>query len=143
MVLDQNEPRELRTLPLISPHCVEPHMNVLSLINVLQEGTTGNRGGHMAIVCLKPILAENALMEGSPIPKTAGIIGIVTLENCIEALIKEDIYDEFDKYEKTAIAKARWAADKWKRFVKQKHREQNAVGTVVDISNEKTCLLTK
>jgi len=144
MIVDHNEPRELRTLPLISPHCVEPQMNVLSLINLLQEGTTGSRGGHMAIVCLKPVLAENAMMEGAPIPQTAGIIGIVTLENCIEALIKEDIYDEFDKYEKNAVAKARWAAEKWKRFVKEKRdREDSAVGTVVDISNEETRLLKK
>jgi Hemolysins and related proteins containing CBS domains len=143
MILDHNEPRELRTLPLISPHCVGPQMNILSLINVLQEGTKGNRGGHMAIVCLHPKLAENALMEGNPIPQTAGILGIVTLENCIEALIKEEIYDEFDSYEKNSLAKARWAAEKWKRFVQEKRGDHDAVGTTVDVSNEETRLLQK
>jgi metal transporter CNNM len=143
MILNQNEPRELRTLPLIFPHCVEPGMNILSLINLLQEGTTGNRGGHMAIVCLNPVLAENAMMKGDPIPKAASVIGIVTLENCIEALIKEEIYDEFDQYEKSTLAKARWVAEKWKRFVQEKRLKNDEAVPEDDISNEETRLLQK
>jgi len=145
MVLNPNESRDLSTLPLVQPHCVQPQMNMITLVNLLQTGTTANRGGHMAIVCLDPSAANLALNKDEPIPDSAGVIGIVTLENCIEALIQEDIYDEYDQAEKLTLKRARWAAEKWKKFVQKKKRNRS-VASVVDeemFVNERTGLLSE
>lgn len=137
MVLNPHEERDLSTLPLVIPHCVSPEMTMLALVNLLQEGTIANKGGHMAVVCRDPNIAEIALEENEPIPESAGVLGIVTLEQCIESLIKEEIYDEFDNTEKLAIARARWAANKWKDYVAKK-KEQRSIG--VGASSEKATL---
>lgn len=47
-------------------------------------------------------------------------IGIVTLEDALESLLREDIYDEFDKVEREEKRLAKWVAAKWKRFVNKK-----------------------
>jgi hypothetical protein len=107
-------------------------MNVLNLVNLLQQGTVANKGGHLALVCLDPSIADLALAEGDQIPESAGIIGLVTLENCIEALIKEDIYDECDQGEKLALTRAKWVADRWKAFVQKKRDQRRTVSVVVD-----------
>ena len=132
MVLNPHEPRDISTLPLIQPYCVQPQMNMLTLVNLLQEGSVGNKGGHLALVCMDPNVADLALAKGLPIPESAGIIGLVTLENCIEALIQEDIYDEFDNAEKLGLARARWAAGKWKAFVQKKKKGRTTISSVVD-----------
>ena len=132
MVMNPKESRDLSTLPLVQPFCVQPQMNVLSLVNLLQEGTVANKGGHLALVCLDPNVADLALAKGNQIPENAGVIGLVTLENCIEALIKEDIYDECDRGEKLARARAKWAADRWKVFVQKKKEQRTTVSVVVD-----------
>lgn len=134
MVLNETEKREVSTLPLTQPHFVEPQMNVLTLLNLLQEGSTANKGGHLAIVCLDPSIAESYLRRGEFVPDSAGVIGILTLEDCLEALIQEEIYDEYDIAEKRAMSRAAWAAKKWVKFVKQKKesRQFNASTAVAD-----------
>jgi len=132
MVINPHEPRDISTLPLVQPYCVQPQMNMLTLVNLLQEGSVGNKGGHLALVCMDPNGADLALAKGLPIPESAGIIGLVTLENCIEALIQEDIYDEFDDVEKLGLARARWAADKWKVFVQKKKKGRTTISSVAD-----------
>ena len=132
MVMNPTESRDLSTLPLVQPYCVKPQMNVLNLVNLLQQGTVANKGGHLALVCLDPSIADLALAEGEQIPESAGIIGLVTLENCIEALIKEDIYDECDQGEKLALTRAKWVADRWKAFVQKKRDQRRTVSVVVD-----------
>ncbi len=132
MILNSDEERELASLPLIQPHCVEPRMNILNLINLLQDGTAVNKGGHLAIVCQDPSVASASLGEGDSIPDSAGVVGIVTLENCIEALIKEDIYDEYDRAEKHSMELAKWAADKWISYVKRKRLERKQATETMD-----------
>jgi hypothetical protein len=41
---------------------------------------------------MDPNVADLALAKGLPIPESAGIIGLVTPEICIEAFIQEDMY---------------------------------------------------
>jgi metal transporter CNNM len=120
MVLNPHEDRPLTTLPLTIPYCVEPSMNLITLVNLLQTGMTRGKGGHMAIVCHNPSEATVALDRGEAIPPSAGVLGIVTLENCLEALLKEDIIDESDLAEVMAIRRARSAYDHWRTFVKKK-----------------------
>ena len=65
---------------------------------------------------------------------------VITLEDVLEMLLQEQIYDESDKLEREATRIARWAATKWKRFVKKRKRERSeqqgaegdvSMGTVV------------
>jgi hypothetical protein len=74
------------------------------------------KGGHMALVCARPRegnqalsqhhgtttatvgddSAGEALLRPNGIPTEAGFMGVITLEDVIEALLQEQIYDEYD-----------------------------------------------
>jgi hypothetical protein len=49
---------------------------------------------------------------------------VITLEDVIEALLQEQIYDENDKKEREMLRLTKWAAHKWKMFVKKKKRSR-------------------
>jgi len=137
MVINAEEERSVSSLPLIKPYCVSPSMAMQQLVNILQEGMTGNKGGHMALVCLDPATANEAMNNDEPIPKSANVVGIVTLENCIEVLIQEEIYDEYDKAEKLEMKRAQIVADRWKKFVQKKRasRSQPSTTTLTDFAS--------
>jgi hypothetical protein len=78
----------------------------------------------MALVCARPLVAEDALQQQQPLPEKAGLMGIITIENVIEALLQEQIYDESDKIEKEMTRVARWASRKWKAYSAKKKRER-------------------
>lgn len=144
-VISAQEKRSLESLPLATPFCVSPDMNMVNLLNLLQAGK-----GHMAIVCLHPQIAVDALKDGDSIPKEAQVIGLVTLEDCLEELIQEEIYDEYDKQERITHDRMKRVAEKWKKFVvkRKKEREERFQNVVIEtmekgneISNEETQLL--
>lgn len=81
---------------------------------------------------------------------------IITLEDVLESLLQEQIYDENDKMERKAQQIARWAFHKWKAYVGRRRRERAqgdhalldySMGAVVEKamqqaeSNERTHLL--
>jgi len=70
---------------------VPPDMGMLDLLNQFQSERC-----HIAIVTSHPSKVRRAWEEDRPIPPDVHMMGIITLEDIIEKLIQEDIYDEYD-----------------------------------------------
>lgn len=119
IVVNTTEERPLSTLPLAIPRCVSPKMNLVDLLNLFQTG----RLGHLALVCARPNVGQEALEKGLAIPETAGLMGIITLEDVLEALLQEQIYDESDKLEREALRLAKWATRRWKSHVRKQQQQ--------------------
>jgi len=118
VVINDTDERVLSTMPTTKPFCVSPSMNMLELLNLLQTGI------QMAIVCLHPEKGISALKKMLPIPNEAGVVGVVTLEDCIEELIQEEIYDEFDQMELLENKRATKVLKKWRAFVRKKKEDR-------------------
>jgi metal transporter CNNM len=73
---------------------------------------------------------QPAFKTKKPIPSEAGVLGIITLENLLEVLIQEQIYDEKDKKYNRSLERARWAVAKWKVFTLRRRlqREDSSEG---------------
>jgi len=138
MLVDSDDQRKVSSLPLFEPICVGSDVSLIDLLNVFKHRgggahhavtsttkepqTTKNfgRASHLALVCMKPDLANQSLDKGLPIPKEACVLGIVTLEDIIEQLVQDSIVDEYDRNEYKAEQRARNAFQKWKGFATKK-----------------------
>eukprot|EP00934_Nitzschia_sp_Nitz4_P007401 Nitzschia sp. Nitz4//scaffold47_size129522//9375//11285//NITZ4_003533-RA/size129522-processed-gene-0.28-mRNA-1//-1//CDS//3329552746//7391//frame0 len=145
MLVNTTEERSIMTLPLAVPRCVSPKMNLVDLLNLFQTG----RVGHLALVCARPKLGQELLLEGRPLTEAAGLMGIITLEDVLESLLQEEIYDESDKKERKALRLSRMGWRRWRNYVKRRRMEREkmvhtSLGQVVNQAmeaHERTSLL--
>mmetsp|Transcript_32507 Transcript_32507/g.55435 ORF Transcript_32507/g.55435 Transcript_32507/m.55435 type:complete len:142 (-) Transcript_32507:76-501(-) len=116
------------------PPCVSPRMNLIRLLHLLRKG-----GSLIAFVCAGPQIAERALDEGRAIPPEAGFMGLVTLQDVLESVIQERIYDEEDISERNLASAVltNWAATVLQRFAKrQKLRRVNSIEGSTNYANQ-------
>jgi len=88
---DGNKVEDLDINPLV---LVDPEIPMLDLLNKFQADRC-----HIALVTSDPEAVRTAWKNDSVIPPDVHMMGIITLEDIIELLIQEDIYDEHDQRE--------------------------------------------
>jgi metal transporter CNNM len=114
ILFNKEDMRRVSTLSLYQPPAISPETSIAEALNIFQSGS--QKSSNMALVCMRPELATAALKRKKPIPSEAGVLGIITLENLLEVLIQEQIYDEKDKKYNRSLERVRWALAKWKVF---------------------------
>ncbi len=126
IVVDSSESRPISNVELRRPSCIPPDMHLVDVINHFQaSGGRGNGGLHLAIVCMRPDAASSALERSAPVPHEAGVVGIITLEDVVEELLQEEIYDEADR----DLEFSRRAVRKWRDFVRKGRRSRTKKGS--------------
>lgn len=92
IVLDPEDKKRVGDFVFRQPCCVTPDMNLLDVLNQFQEQRT-----HLAVVTDNPKALERALKDhDTPVPPDVYLGGILCIEDVMEKLIGEEIYDETD-----------------------------------------------
>eukprot|EP00456_Euglypha_rotunda_P074181 TRINITY_DN6782_c0_g1_i1.p1 TRINITY_DN6782_c0_g1~~TRINITY_DN6782_c0_g1_i1.p1 ORF type:complete len:427 (+),score=19.86 TRINITY_DN6782_c0_g1_i1:170-1450(+) len=91
IVINSDDKRVVNTLGLRPPLVLPPDLGLLDALNEFQRARS-----HMAFISNNPANVRDALHESLPIPKDVEVYGIITIEDILERLIREEIEDETD-----------------------------------------------
>ena len=91
--INPNEDRRLSEtgVKFRKPLVCKPDMLILDLLMVFKDGSS-----HMAFVTDEPDQLQHALDTDTDLPFGCKIVGIITIEDILEQLLKGDIFDEDD-----------------------------------------------
>ena len=90
IVLDPNERRALRDVPLRAPLVAHPDAGLLETLNAFQAGRS-----HLALVTRHGARLRRAWREGRDVrPGSVEVLGVITVEDIVEELLGEEIRDE-------------------------------------------------
>ena len=101
IVLDPNERRHVRDVPLRAPLVAHPDAGLLETLNAFQAGRS-----HMALVTRDASRLERAWRANEDVGGGVRILGIITVEDVLEELIGEEIQDEDDYAEELTRGRA-------------------------------------
>ena len=92
IIVNPSEKRTVSSLELFEPIVVHPDEDLLEMLNIFQEGRS-----HLALVSHDPETTLRCIQKKIvPVSEQSKVIGIITLENIIEKIIQEEIFDESD-----------------------------------------------
>merc|ERR1711920_136063 len=86
---DGTKVEDLEMAPMVLAH---PDIPMLDLLNKFQADRC-----HIALVTSSPEVVRDAWLNNKVVPPDVHMMGIITLEDIIEKLIQEDIFDEQDE----------------------------------------------
>jgi len=92
ITLNPEDATPLESLHLYQPIWVAPDHSLFDLLNDFQAGRT-----HMAFVSRRPELSREASSTGVRPSGSSGCVGLITLEDIMEEILTEEIYDEADR----------------------------------------------
>ena len=93
IVTNPDDNRPLSSMPTVKPLLVTPDCSLLFMLKLFLKSRF-----HMALVVQNPKVANLCLNLGKPIThETAGVLGILTMEDVLEEILQEKIYDEADE----------------------------------------------
>jgi hypothetical protein len=61
---------------------------------------------------------------------------VVTLEDVLESLIQEEIYDEYDRQERRRLEVAKWGYQRWRKFVRHQKKRRGGMPAYASIPSE-------
>ena len=135
IVINPEDERRVSTLSLRRPMFVSPDLSLYDCLNDFQRGVS-----HLAIVCEQPQLAEERSKAGEELPAEIGIRGIVTLEDLLERLIKEEIVDETDPHgvmaELSGVQRRKRRLAAFRKAAMRRHRMMGGASTVLGVIKE-------
>lgn len=98
IALCPSDSRKISTLGLRVPLVIGLHDKLLDVLNRFQTGTS-----HIGIVTNKPEVLINAMRKGHQVPVNVHLAGIITLEDILENIIRQQIHDEEDASVKATL----------------------------------------
>ena len=123
MMIDWEHERAVSTLnaSFLQPDCINPRMSLVQLLPKLREG-----GSLMAFVCARPDIARDALADGKPLPVEAGFMGVITMQDVVECILQDPVYDEVDykERERAVATLQRWAATRLQKVFRRKQAQR-------------------